>query len=371
MERIYRVLLIAVVAVGILFGLQYFLPITAQYLNIKGFSGIPGLPSMPTIAYQATVEPLPLATLQPQTFSTPQAVFITPLAIPGGATTTITAQPGATTEVSASPSVTSTTRAGTTAIRPAPTATRTATATTVQTGQNSGLPCDNVLFPARLGQSWTYQATNSQYSQSVNMVVSAVSGPQARLDISNPSTGLFKETLIACNNGAILSMPSIFFDNILGKLDVQYVSGVFAPSLSTLQSKNWDYSWQSSYRLNGQASAPFQGMTVNVAFHDSPLTMSCRTSGAGNAAFERVSVPAGTAQQALKVICTVETPITSNINGFPISGTVTGQTTMWFGLNIGLLKLQVDSANINAVGLSVSIPNANGQITLTHFEPAP
>jgi len=120
-KMVYRGLLIAVCAVGILLGLQYFLPITAQYFGIKDVAGIPGLPSMPTIAYQDTVAPLPLVTLE-ITPSTAESFFIIETASPisgAAAAGTLTPTPGAT-EITASATLAS----GVTAsLTPAPGAT--------------------------------------------------------------------------------------------------------------------------------------------------------------------------------------------------------------------------------------------------------
>ena len=400
MEKIYRYLLIAVAAVGILFGFQYFLPITAQYLNVKGISGIPGLPSMPTIAYQATVEPLPLISLQ-NSIATQAAVFITSLpSIPGAPTATVTQTPlpGTTEELTAEPSftprgdvtlilvtVTSTPRPGDTAIpatgtatvtatqqgappQPTATATPSSTATTVQT---SGQPCDNVLYPLKTGQGWLYQINAQGHTLNVSMVAAVVSGNAARVDISNQATGLFKQTLVNCANGAILSFPSVFFENVLGTMDVQYSSGIFLPSLADFQSNNWNEAWSGEYRVSGNTTVPFQGKTINLVLQDSPLKLSCHTAGSGAAAFEPISVTAISVPNALKVICTMESQVSGVVSGVPVSGTITGQSTLWFGLNVGLLKMQIDSANYNFLVFSGSIPNTQGQIELLQFHPAP
>src|SRR5688572_28248420 len=99
MDKIYRFLFIAICGIGILFGLQYFLPVTAQYFNVEGVAGIPGLPSMPTFAYQATMEPLPLVTIQIETPTTQAGFsFLSTATTAPGATATITSTlpPGAT-----------------------------------------------------------------------------------------------------------------------------------------------------------------------------------------------------------------------------------------------------------------------------------
>jgi len=388
MEKIYRILLIAVLAVGILFGLQYFLPITAQYLNVKGVSGIPGLPSMPTVAYQATVEPLPVITLQSPIY-TQIASFITALPIPAGTSTftvTPTIAPGATASNTFTPTATLTLRPGTTAVRTAtPTATThiaittsTSTSTSTRTPtptpsatsvQSSSQPCDNVLYPVRVGQTWLYQINAQGHSTQAVMVVAAVSGQTGKVDLFNQASGAFSESLVTCSNGAILNFPSILgfllFSDGTGAMNVQYVSGLLAPSQTTFENSNWNTSWSGQYRLSGQLSVPFQGQTITVIMNDSVLTLNCHTAG-----FEPVSVTAGSAAQALKVICSASSPVTLTVNGSNVSGTVSGQTTQWFALHTGLLKLHVDSTSFNVVGLSLPV-NVAGSVELLRLQAAP
>ena len=437
MERIYRILLIAVCAVGILFGLQYFLPVTAQYFNIKGFDefGIPGLPSMPTrVIIQSTTAPLPLVTLALSP-STPAGFLIVTTATPNlGQAAAATLTPTvADTSLPASVTATRTsilanpTRSGVTSLPsftpifiPSATsqaATGTLTPTAADTAlpasatllpaiqasrtpilvspthaavtslptftpifvpsatPNIGGPCNNILYPIRQGQGWLYQVTSQGRSAQVNMVVAQVSGQQGLVDVTNGTSKAFTRTIVDCDNGAILSFPSavggMLLNNLtLGGFNTQYVSGILAPSQASLQNANWNLQWVANYRLSGTATVPYQGINFNLVVNDSPLTLTCHTTGSGSAAFEPITVTAGTYPQALKVVCLVNSQVTGTLNGNSVSGTLSGSSTEWFGLNTGLLKMRVDSATISLPLTSVQV-NPDSQVELLHFQPAP
>jgi hypothetical protein len=369
MDKIYRGLLIAICAVGILFGLQYFLPVTAQLFNVKGVSGIPGLPAMPTFAYEPTIAPLPLITLEIDATTQAGFFFITPAStlLPGvtaatTATATPTLVPGATTSIPPTA-----TRSSSTGATPRPSATRTPTtqssssqvpATATQAVVQN--PCDNVLYPLRKGNEWVYRLSAQGRSMDVNMV--AVDADL--VDVYNQTTGVASRVFVECSNGAILNFPwavggMLSNSAAIGEMDVQYVSGTLAPSLADFQSKNWNLSWSGSYRLSGNASVPFRGQNFELTLNDSPLTLTCRT-----VAFESIKTANWEAPQALKIVCTGESQATGTVNGLPVSGTVTGQSTQWFA-RVGLLKMQVDSANFNVLGFSLPLDLVGGVELIT------
>jgi hypothetical protein len=344
MDKIYRALLIAICAVGILFGLQYFLPVTAQYFNIKGVAGIPGLPAMPTFANQATLAPLPVITLQNPTSS---ALIV-------GVNTLTPPHEVSAIETSTQP--------------PLPTFTSIA-------GPIVGEPCDNVLYPMKTDQEWLYRVNAEGHSIQIKMVVSAASGQQGRVDVYNQDANLFKQTLINCDNGAIRSFPPILgellFNTSGGKLNIEYVSGILAPSQATFESKNWHMSWNAEYKLSGNVIVPYQGKNVSLVLSSSPMSMTCQTTASGIAAFQTISVSAGNYSQALKVLCVIKSKLAGTLDGQPISGTITSSTTQWFAPHIGLLKMQVDSSELKIFDLFAVPLNLDGQVELIHFQPAP
>jgi hypothetical protein len=76
------------------------------------------------------------------------------------------------------------------------------------------------------------------------------------------------------------------------------------------------------------------------------MHLACQTAGTGSAAFETVTVAAGTYANAVKVICSLSVQANINVNGSNYSGTFTGNTTQWFAQNVGLVKLQTDYDNL-------------------------
>jgi hypothetical protein len=88
------------------------------------------------------------------------------------------------------------------------------------------------------------------------------------------------------------------------------------------------------------------------------VTLACQTLGAGDAAFETVSVAAGTFR-ALKVICSEQGQVTATLNGIPVTGVAIGRSTQWFALNLGLVKMQVDYAALDVLGISLTFTTDN------------
>jgi hypothetical protein len=58
------------------------------------------------------------------------------------------------------------------------------------------------------------------------------------------------------------------------------------------------------------------------------------------------------------------------VNGIPISGTANGRSYQWFALNIGLVKMQVEYATLDLLGISVSLVTDN-YLELINYIPAP
>lgn len=232
-----------------------------------------------------------------------------------------------------------------------------------------------MLYPVKTGQGWSYRINAQGRSLQVNMVVAEVNGQQAKVDVTNLATGGFSRTRVDCDNGVIRSFPSVvgglLLNNItLGSLNVEYVSGVLAPSQAAFENANWSLKWTGTYNLSGSAIVPFQGNNFNLVLNNSPLTLTCQTTASGDAAFGAITVTAGTFPYALTVICVVASQVTGTVNGQAVSGTIAGRSTQWFGLNTGLLKMQVDSASFNILGISLPL-NLDSQVELLHFQPAP
>lgn len=334
MNKVYRVLLVGICFFGILFGLQY-IPAVAKYVHIPGVPTAIDLPSMPTFIYQ-TVEPLTVLTNQ-----------------------TATVEPETTQE----PAIA--------------TATPTVLVTTQVAGNTNTVsqPCNNILYPVKVGQGWSYQVSARGRTTQINMVVSAVGGQQGQIDVTSRASGIASRAIVDCDNGVIRNFPSMFNDLLFnnasnGTMNMQYVSGVLAPGQSAFEQNNWGLAWSGEYRISGSISVPFQGETYSMELNNSPTTLSCQTLATGSAAFETITIAAGTFPQALRVACTGKSQVTSTINGHTIVGTMIANSTQWFAPNIGLLKMQVDSVSLAAVGLSIPV-NINGQVELTGFQPAP
>jgi len=77
--------------------------------------------------------------------------------------------------------------------------------------------------------------------------------------------------------------------------------------------------------VSGNTTINRNGSQFNVTMNNSPVTLTCQTLAAGDAAFETVTVAAGTFR-ALKVVCTEQGQVIATVNGLQVSGLADGRS---------------------------------------------
>lgn len=239
---------------------------------------------------------------------------------------------------------------------PATDITPTPVATTIPAAQT----CRNILYPMVPGEQWLYQETTSNRVDVLDMKVLSVDNSQGNVSVQNQSQGTTKHVQVLCDGDVIRNFPSInvdalFFDDLgYSAMTATYLSGVLAPNEAAFLNSNWALSWTSQYQVSGTTTLNFLGRNVRVTMNNSPLTLTCQTLATGDAAFETVTVPAGTFH-ALKVVCTHLGQAVVYVNGVPFSGQVEGRSNQWFALNTGLVKMQVDYAAVTLFDIASSV----------------
>lgn len=234
------------------------------------------------------------------------------------------------------------------------------------------------MYPARAGSQWTYYVDSPVRSGNVNMSVISVNGQQATVNAVDLDGDTSVSTNVLCDQDVILNFPLLSAQKLIGNMingtmNVEYVGGVLAPNEAAFTSNNWALSWMIQYRISGNGIINFQNRDFSVSIAPSLVQMTCQTLGAGDAAFETITVDAGTFK-ALKVVCRGEgQQVTATVNGTQVVGSITAQATQWFAPNIGLLRSQSDYAFLNVFGISLPIsPNdVSGSIELQNFTIGP
>lgn len=233
--------------------------------------------------------------------------------------------------------------------------------------------CKNVLYPARAGSQWNYYVESPVRSGNVNMRVLSVNGQEATVNATDLDGDTSVTTNVLCEQDIILNFPLLSAQKLIGNMingtmDMEYVGGVLAPNEAAFVSSNWALSWIVQYRVSGNSTINFQGRDFRADVSPSLVQMTCQTLGSGQAAFETITVAAGTFN-ALKVVCRGEGQVTATVNGTQVVGSITAQATQWFALNIGMLKSQSDYAYLNVFGISLPLsPNdVSGTIELQNF----
>ena len=233
--------------------------------------------------------------------------------------------------------------------------------------------CKNILYPVAVGQQWLYQTNVLSRTDILNMSVLSVDSSQGNVLVKNQSTGTTKRVEVHCDGDVIRSFPFmslnvLFGDIVNSSMTASYISGILAPNEASFRNNNWGLEWSSQYLVSGKTTLNYNGGQLNVTIDNSPITLTCQTLATGDAAFENVTIAAGTFR-ALKVVCTEQGQITANINGFTATGQAEGRSIQWFVLNVGLIKMQVGFAELKILGVSFSVLIDNN-FELKGFTPA-
>jgi hypothetical protein len=195
------------------------------------------------------------------------------------------------------------------------------------------------------------------------MNVLSVNNSQGNVLVKNQSTGSTRQVQVQCDGDVIRSFPfmsaDVMFGNTLySNMTASYVSGVLAPNETAFLKNNWALAWSSQYLVSGTTTINRNGTRLNVTLNNSPVTLACQTLAAGDAAFETITVAAGTFR-ALKVACTEQGQVTAVVNGISVTGLAEGRSYQWFAPNIGLVKMQVDYAVVKIFDVSFSLLTNN------------
>jgi hypothetical protein len=206
-----------------------------------------------------------------------------------------------------------------------------------------GQTCRNILYPVAIGQQWSYQANARGRILDLNMSVLSVNGSQGNVLVNIEPLGASKQVQVHCDGDVIRSFPFLSMDVLLGNsvysaMSAIYVSGALAPNEAAFLKNNWALAWSSQYLVSGNTVITWNSKQFDVTLNNSLVTLTCQTLGAGDAAFETVTVAAGSFR-ALKVVCTEQVEVTATVNGTAVTGTATGRSYQWFALNTGLVKM--------------------------------
>lgn len=239
-------------------------------------------------------------------------------------------------------------------------------------------PCANPLYPLIPGDQWFYRVKSEEGEEEIGITVDRVEGSQAFLNAFYPSVGITETTTVECKDGAILNVPSMMVGALLadagGKIDMQYQSGEFAPALEKFTQNNWLLTWESAYIASGELHVNAEGESATAILKDSPVKMVWNTTASGDAAFETITVEAGTFEKALIVkrmmTMDIQLTITSDGSSMELPATLTIESTLWFEPEVGVLKQQIDRATAKFRGFSYPVL-ISSTVELVKFLPAP
>ena len=154
--------------------------------------------------------------------------------------------------------------------------------------------CNNLLFPLVTGQQWVYRIYSESESSQMGLMVSGVQNNQATVDALDIDTGVITKTTAECDGTAILNFPLMTIKMIVGnyldgEIELEHVSGVFAPANDLLNAENGVVTWEGDYIAHGNVSAQDSEDNLTITLSESPIKVAWETIGR-----EAITVPAGT-----------------------------------------------------------------------------
>ncbi len=246
--------------------------------------------------------------------------------------------------------------------------------------------CANALFPLELGNQWVYvldpddellESSDPDLSDidTFTWTVVDVTETQATLEISSDDPVFNASYTVECDQGAILTFPSVSLDLALGggefgSADLRYErgSGLFLPSAQTLEDNNWDYGWETVLLLSGEIRTVIDDTQEFLAvMQESPFFFDWSTAGSGEAAFETIEVLAGEFE-ALKL--DLETNIIFNIDmaGSTFAAEFITDENQWYAPGVGLLQTSNNTATMELSGMSLPMEDTGSDISLMLIE---
>ena len=223
--------------------------------------------------------------------------------------------------------------------------------------------CANVLYPLIPGYQWVYEIVSPEETSQIGLTVTEVNGNRATINTLHLDTGITTETTVDCDEGAILNFPIIMLDFLIGNADgtfqVEYVDGVFVPSSQILEDQNWELTWTGEYIASGTIEAEVDGDHIIGRLQDSPLTMEWQVPVEDQDIFDSVEVQAGNFPETIKIERKLTIDFTAELEEDgeveTISAVLVLYTHLWFEPNMGLLKQEIERANIEVYGISFPV----------------
>jgi len=233
-------------------------------------------------------------------------------------------------------------------------------------------PCNNILFPLTDGNEWVYEVKTVDENGSSSTVEYAWSVSEQQPNSVTLGTlfydsGTVVSADIECVDGAVENFPltvsNIVIGDMEGAITYTYVSGKYLPSQKELEAGNWENSWQTVVNSSGTITAAYEGETMTIILENSPITMNWQIQERDTS----VTVPAGSFDNAVRIsqeLIYEINSLTVNISGTPmeISTKMTFDSDYWFVPNLGLVKTEIRSANLELFGSQFPVDMTGGSV---------
>jgi hypothetical protein len=213
-------------------------------------------------------------------------------------------------------------------------------------------PCDNILYPLLPGSEWVYRTSGSEEVSQMSLRVTDVENDLANIRMIDEQANVTTNDTVRCKDGAVINLPLVFISLLLsdyldGVLNTYQESGITAPSLTTFEENNWQYSWEVEKLVEQPLKVELPDLGSGHILRNNIVKFESETIDVR----ESVTVPAGAFPQAIVVYINLRAPITVSNSG----AIFIVKYKEWFEPFVGLVKIQTESASLDYAGLPVSI----------------
>lgn len=209
---------------------------------------------------------------------------------------------------------------------------------------NTGTSCENLLFPVRMGASWTYHSTGSPsgefiYTDTISEIradgftmTTQVADTARTVEWSCLSEGL---RALQIGGGTTASIST---QDIAAEFTTLEASGVSLPREVT-PGQQWQHNLtiQGSIAMPNEEGAPSNG-TVSVSMQETGR--------------ETITISAGTFE-AVKIQAATIIQISADFQGMPVPITINSSSILWYAPNVGFIK-SIESSDFNGTSYTTT-----------------
>ncbi|MBI9048848.1 MAG: hypothetical protein JEZ00_05500 [Anaerolineaceae bacterium] len=246
----------------------------------------------------------------------------------------------------------------------------------IQPTPDGNLICNNIFYPLVQNNQWIYEYESEGETSQMGLSISELDTGDIAINMLSMDSGLITQTKIDCEDTAIMNFPLLTLnllmgDYVDGSIEIERSSGLFMPNEAAFTNSNWATDWSGEYTAKGEIFVSYEDDDLKILLDDSPVRLHWAVPEEGQTTYETITVKAGTFNDVIRMHRTVEVDATVNMasdgNTLLVNGTIILEQTLWYKAQVGLIKQQINEANIKVFGIEYPV-FLGGTVELIEFK---